>query len=109
MEGIYTLALLTEKTGNEEAVLVYFSSESCHVCKTLKPKVNELLQQRFPHMLALYVDIEKSPVISGQHRVFSIPTLLVYFQGKEHLRVSRNISIHQLEKAIEKPYRLIFE
>jgi len=59
-------------------------------------------------MQSLYVDTEKSPVISGQFRVFTIPTILIYFEGKEQVRYSRNISKHQLEASIERPYQLIF-
>ncbi|MEN8229854.1 MAG: thioredoxin family protein [Bacteroidota bacterium] len=109
MEGIYDLQLLAQKIENEKGVLIYFSTDSCSVCKVLKPKVSQLLHDRFPQMQSFYVDIDKSPVISGQHRVFTIPTILLFFEGKEHLRVSRNISLHQLEEAIEKPYSLVFE
>ncbi len=109
MESIYTLETLQEKIEREKALLVYFSTESCSVCKILKPKVSGLLLERFPHMSAIYVDTDKSPVLSGQHRIFTIPSILIFFQGKEHFRLSRNIALHQLEEIIEKPYRLIFE
>jgi thioredoxin-like negative regulator of GroEL len=70
--------------------------------------VAELLLEKFPRMSSLYVDTEKSPVIAGQFRVFTIPTILICFDGKEQVRFSRNISMHQLEEAIERPYELIF-
>jgi len=59
-------------------------------------------------MSSQYVDIEKSPVISGQFSVFTIPTILIYFDGKEQARFSRNISMHQLEESISRPYQLVF-
>ena len=109
MEGIYDLQLLAEKIEHEQGLLIYFSTDSCSVCKVLKPQVSQLLLDRFPRMTSLYVDTDKSPVISGQHRVFTIPTILLLFEGKEHLRYSRNISLHQLEESIHKPYSLVFE
>ncbi len=109
MEGIYNIQELQDKIAREKALVLYFSSDSCSICKVLKPKVTELLRDKFPLILAHYVDIEKSPVISGQFRVFSIPTILIFFEGKEQVRYSRNISLHQLEAAIERPYALIFE
>jgi thioredoxin-like negative regulator of GroEL len=60
-------------------------------------------------MISRYVDIEKSPVISGQFRIFTIPTILIFFEGKEQLRYSRNISMHQLEESISRPYGMISE
>ena len=109
MEGIYNMETLKAKIDVEKGVLLYFSSDSCSVCKVLKPKVAELLQEKFPKMVSHYVDTEKSPVISGQFRVFTIPTILIFFEGKEQVHYSRNISMHQLEASIERPYALVFE
>ena len=107
MESIYSLELLQDKIEGEPGLLIYFSNESCSVCKILKPKVSDLLRERFPRLTACYVDIDKSPILSGQHRIFTIPSILIFFQGKEHFRFSRNIALHQLEAAIAKPYQLL--
>ncbi len=109
MNGIYNIQELQELITREKGLLLYFSSDSCSVCKVLKPKVEELLQEQFPKILSRYVDIEKSPVISGQFRIFTIPTILIFFEEKEQVRYSRNISMHQLEDSISRPYGLIFE
>jgi len=73
------------------------------------PKVAELLRDRFPKMMVRYVDTELSPLISGQFRVFTIPTILIWFEGKEQGRFSRNISLHQLEESISRAYSMVFE
>ena len=93
----------------EKGLLLYFSTESCSVCKVLRPKVEELLRESFPEIASFYIDVDKSPLLSGQHQVFTIPTILLYIDSREHARFSRNISIHQLEDAIRKPYSLIFK
>ena len=108
METLYSLKDLEERINTEKGLMIYFSNESCNICKVLKPKVLELLKHEFPEMSAIYVDTELSPLISGQFRVFTIPTILIFFEGKEYYRFSRNISLHQLEDALEKPYSLIF-
>ena len=108
MNGIYTLDSLAELMAEKQGLLLYFSNDSCSVCRVLKPKVEELLNEEFPEMEARYIDINKSPLLSGQHRVFTIPTILLIFDGKEHNRFARNVSIHQLAGAIEKPYSIIF-
>lgn len=109
MEAAYNLQELQGKIASLKGLLLYFSSESCSVCKVLRPKVKDLLEKQFPLMESFYVDIEKSPVISGQFRVFTIPTILIYFDGKEQVRFSRNISMFQLEESITRPYQLVFE
>jgi thioredoxin-like negative regulator of GroEL len=108
MEGIFNLDELSERIRIEHGLLLYFSNDSCSVCKVLKPHVSQMLQIQFPKLRAYYIDIDKSPLLSGQHQVFTIPTILIYFQGKEYARLSRHIGLHQVEEAIRKPYDLIF-
>ena len=109
METIDSPERLQELIDSEEGLLLYFSNDACNVCKVLKPKVKELLEEQFPKMQMGYVDTEQSPLLSGQHRIFTIPTILLFFMGKEQQRFSRNISLYQLEEAIAKPYGMIFE
>ena len=109
MEGIYNFQELQGIISREKAVLLYFSNDACSVCKVLKPKVAQLLHERFPLLVSRYVDTELSPVIAGQFRVFSIPTILIFFDGKEQVRYNRNIHMHQLEASIARPYGLLFD
>lgn len=104
MRTIFSLEELRTRIEEKTMVAVYFSSESCNVCKTLKPKIIETLSGKFPGVEMVYVDIEKSPVISGQYRVFSIPTIDVYVEGREYARFGRNLMIHEFEQAVRKPY-----
>ena len=107
MEPVDDPAVLDRMIREEAALLFYFSTDSCTVCKVLKPRVRKLLKDRFPQMRSCYVDIDKSPLLSGQQRVFTIPTILVFFNGREHARLSRNIGIGQLEETIARPYGLL--
>ena len=108
MEGIYSLEALQQLITEKPGVLLYFSNDMCSVCRVLKPKVEDLLAEDFPGMEARYIDIDKSPLLSGQYRVFTIPTILIYFDGNEQARLSRNISLHQLTEIIQRPYSMIF-
>ncbi len=96
-------------TANKEGVAMYFSHESCNVCKVLKPKVGKLLSEKFPKMKLFFSDTQKLPEIAGQNHVFSVPTLLIYFDGKETFRFSRSISVQEIEMRIRRPYTLFFE
>lgn len=92
----------------EEAVLAYFSTEACNVCKVLKPKVSELVLHEFPKIKLAYIPSDKLPDVAAQHRVFAAPTILVFFDGREYIRKSRNIGIGELEKEIRRPYSMLF-
>lgn len=110
--NIYTVQSMDDLNSileTKDAVLLYFSHDKCNVCKVLKPKIAELLASEFPEMEMLYVNTEKLPEVAGQHRVFAVPTVGLFFQGKESLRYSRNLSVTELAAAIERPYSMIFE
>ena len=108
METVFSLENLEALIASEKGLVVYFSNEMCSVCRVLKPKVAALLEDQFPGVQLLYVDIDKSPLLAGQHRVFTIPTPVLFFDGREQHRFSRNISLQQLEEALERPYRMLF-
>ncbi len=106
---IETLEKYNEVIEKEDAVLFYFSHEQCNVCKVLKPKVAEMLTDEFPKAKMYYCDTKKSPELAAQNSIFAVPTILIYFGGRESVRKSRNIGVNELREHIERPYNLIFE
>jgi len=109
MRTILTLSEFNRVVAEKQAVLAYFSHEKCSVCKTLKPKLESHFKQQFPKFELVYVNIEHTPEISGQFSVFASPTLLIFFNGKESLRKSRNFGIDELSQAVSRPYSLLFD
>jgi thioredoxin 1 len=93
---------------DETALLAYFSTEACNVCKVLKPKVAELIQSEFPKIKLIYIKSDVLPEVAAQNQVFAAPTILVFFEGREYIRKSRNIGIGELEWDIERPYSMMF-
>ncbi len=108
LPGIKSEAEYLEISGNTPASLFYFSHDDCNVCKVLKPKVFELLQEKCPKIPMYYVNIHKIPEISGQRSIFAVPTILVYLDGQEIIRKSRNIGLAELDDLIAKPYSIFF-
>ncbi len=95
--------------GQYDSVCFYLSTKDCNVCKILKPKIIDLLKDSFPKINFCYIDVELSKEIAGQLSVFSVPTILVYFNGKEIIRASRNISLDEFSIKLERYYKLNFE
>lgn len=93
----------------EPALLAYFSTQACNVCKVLKPKVAELIQNEFPKIKMAYVKSDVLPEVAAQNQVFAAPTILVFIDGREYIRKSRNIGIGELQQEIERPYTMMFE
>ena len=107
MEQFFDLEEFQAFIGSEDIVVIYYSNEACNVCKTLKPGIIDLIESRFPASKLVYIDTEKSPLIAGQYRVFTIPTIDIYVLGREHARFSRNVVMHEFEDAMRKPYDII--
>lgn len=92
----------------EPMLLAYFSTEDCNVCKVLRPKVETLILNKFPKIKLTFIKSDILPEVAAQHRVFSAPTILVFIEGRETIRKSRNIGIGELEQEIERPYSMLF-
>lgn len=107
--GIQSFDYFLELRESEPALLAYFSTEACNVCKVLKPKVSELIQSEFPKIKMVYIQSDIFPEIAAQNQVFAAPTILVFFGGREYIRKSRNIGIGELYQEIQRPYSMIFE
>jgi hypothetical protein len=90
-------------------VLVYFTGPECRVCEVLQPRVGTLVARRFPKLQTRLVDCAAMPAVAGRHGVFTVPTVLAFFEGREWVRRSRAFSLAELEAALDRPYALLFE
>jgi thioredoxin 1 len=97
-------SLIADKT----AVLLYFYNDNCAPCKVLRPKVQEMVKEYFPNFELRLINAEKYPATSAEYGVFASPTLLVFIEGKEYIRESKNISINELHEKIERYYNMVF-
>lgn len=115
---VTTETMTNEFTTNEEisnliskeaAVIIYFYSDNCAPCLSLRPKVQKLVDDSYPEVKLAFVNSEKYPALPAKYSIFSNPTILLFFDGREYRRESKYISIPQLSEAIERPYNMIFE
>ncbi|MGA1931928.1 thioredoxin family protein [Arcobacter sp. YIC-464] len=92
-----------------EPVLIYFSGENCSVCKVLKPKVEKSVKEEFSRFVMYEVKTDIHKELTSHFTVFSIPTILVYFDTKEFRRYGRNMSIPLFLEELRRPYTLMCE
>ena len=108
----YTFAQSLEEAkkqlAKQEAVLVFFSDESCNVGDAISPKLQNLLKENFPKMNFLEINVQMLPEARGHFNVFVIPTVLGYFDSQETIREARHISIPVLGGKIERIYNILF-
>lgn len=89
------------------AVMLYFSAPTCNVCHALKPKLLEAIDANFEKFEIVSIDTSVEQVTSAHFSVFTIPTVLVFLDGKEFLRKSRHMSVDEVIREIERPYKIM--
>jgi len=82
-------------------VLVDFTAEWCGPCKMMKPELEELHKRMAAKLRIIKVDIDKSPEAANAFMVQSVPTLILFQQGKQLWRQSGLMQARSLEKIIE--------
>ena len=86
---------------NHPVLVTYFSHDECNVCKVLKPQVREIVSQ-FDEAEFLYVNTKESLEVAGQFMVFAVPTIILFYEGREAKRYSRHISLQDFKSFLEK-------
>ena len=104
-----SLSHLTHQIHNHLAVCVYFTSPNCQVCAALNSKIRGVIKEQFPKMFFYEIDCKEHPEVAARFNVFTIPTILIFFDGKETIRKVRHFSIRELADVMERFYRLIFD
>lgn len=102
------LSQLQEAINNDEAFIAYFYSDNCAPCISLRPKVKEMIENDYTKMNLYFINSEKYPEMRSEFGIFSNPTLLVFFDGKEYLRKSKYVSIPELKQGIQRLYDMMF-
>jgi thioredoxin 1 len=67
--------------------LLFFSAEWCEPCKWAAPIVDEVIE-KFPGRISLEkIDIDAHADKAREHHVLSVPTLVLFKEGKEVWRM----------------------
>jgi len=104
-----TLEQLQTTIREEVGVLLYFSGEHCNVCHALRPKFKETFNKEFSQLKQIYLDAQEYVDISSHYNVLSLPTMLVFLDGREFVREGRNVSLHKLTEQLKRPYGMMTE
>ncbi|HKM19443.1 MAG TPA: thioredoxin family protein, partial [Aliarcobacter sp.] len=74
----------------------------------LRPKIEMNISLNFPKMKQYYINSNQNLNIASHFNIFSSPTVLVFFEGKEFKRYGRNISLDIFNNEIKRLYEMVF-
>src|SRR5580765_765009 len=66
----------------ELPVMLEFSAEWCQPCKTIAPEVAAFAREMEGKVIVRKVDIDRSPLLARELRIQSVPTFMVFMQGR---------------------------
>ncbi|MCH7735244.1 MAG: thioredoxin [Chloroflexi bacterium] len=97
-----TDADFTEEVLNSDLpVLVDFWADWCGPCKMVAPIVEELANDYDGKLKVMKVDVDSSPLTAGTYGIRSIPTLLIFKDGKPVQQVVGAVPKQMLQEKID--------
>ncbi|XMB72776.1 thioredoxin family protein [Mycoplasmatota bacterium WC30] len=81
----------------KELSIIISKTKTCRVCLPLTEKL-EIFMKKYPEIPTYQLYLEDIAIFQGQHLVFTVPTVLVFSEGKEILRESRFIDFNKIER-----------
>lgn len=89
-----------ERVINQELVMIIAKSHTCTMCNTILNTLEHNVKNL--DKIDIYnVYIDDIDEFRGTHLIFSVPTVLIFSEGKELLRESRYINYAKIDRLIE--------
>lgn len=98
---------VNNKINRSKIVILYFSNTTCGACEAIREKLRGILKI-YPEIDVIDINGEKERELAASKEVLSFPLLILYVDGKEAIRVGRNIDLLDLERNIKRYYEMLF-
>ena len=92
----------TEVIQSIRPVLVDFWAEWCGPCRQIAPAVDEVAAEYEGRAIVGKVNVDHHPEIASQYGIRSIPSLLIFLQGKVQQQIVGAVEKRELTDALDK-------
>ena len=82
-------------------VLVDFYAEWCGPCQIMKPRILDVAERMGDNVKVIQINVDKEKELATRFRIASVPTLIIFKNGKQQWRQSGLISAHALMKLLQ--------
>ncbi len=88
-------------SSSDVPVIVDFFAEWCGPCKTMSPILKQVKDMQGDKVRIIKVDVDKNNALAMQYSIQSVPTLMIFRNGKQMWRQSGVINAGELNKIVE--------
>lgn len=89
-----------ELIASDIPVLVDFFAEWCGPCKTMTPILHELKSMKGEKVRIVKIDVDKHQELASYYQIQSVPTLMIFKDGKQLWRQSGVIRANDLSNIL---------
>ena len=90
-----------ELTNTDKPVLVDFYADWCAPCRAMKPVLEDLKSQMGEDIAIYKIDVDQHQMLAERYGIRSIPTLILFKDGKPVWRKSGMASSVELQKTVQ--------
>ena len=87
-------------SSSDVPVIVDFFAEWCGPCKTMSPILKQVKDMQGDKVRIVKVDVDKNNALAMQYSIQSVPTLMIFKNGKQMWRQSGVINAGELNKIV---------
>lgn len=85
---------------SETPVFVDFWAEWCGPCRMIAPSIKQLAEELSGKVTVVKVNVDEKPAIAQTHKVQGIPTLAMFYKGKEIWRAVGALPYDNLKQQV---------
>lgn len=85
----------------DRPVLVDFYAEWCPPCRVLSPMLEEIMEKYQDKIKIAKLNIDEGRALALEYNIMSVPTLIIFRNGKEIKRIVGLLAKEELEKVLD--------
>lgn len=103
-ERLCSLQEVNQFIKENSLAFLYISREDCSVCHSLLPQIRNLLAD-YPKIKLALIQADEIEAVAGAFLVFTVPAMLLFWEGKEVVREARFVHLDALKSKLQKVYQ----